>query len=133
MKIHQTGILVVSIMIVGNILTAAIPGGYSKAPVGDKDIVKAAKFAITAQEKAMVDPKDSKATKLTLVEILSAHQQVVAGINYRMKLKVKVNGTEKEAEAVVWWQAWRKPDPGVSSIATRRHPPKSVRICASSR
>jgi hypothetical protein len=24
---------------------------------------------------------------------------------------VKLDDTEKEAEAVVWWQAWRKPDP----------------------
>jgi hypothetical protein len=32
-------------------------------------------------------------------------------MNYRLRLKVKVNGREKEGEAVVWWQAWRTPQP----------------------
>ena len=50
-------------------------------------------------------------TGLELVRILSAQEQVVAGMNYRLKLRVKLNGAEKDAEAVVWWQAWREPEP----------------------
>jgi hypothetical protein len=32
-------------------------------------------------------------------------------MKFRLRLKVKHDGREKLAEAVVWWQAWRKPDP----------------------
>jgi hypothetical protein len=46
-----------------------------------------------------------------LVRILGAEQQVVAGLNYRLQLRVTLDGEEKTAEALVWWQAWRKPEP----------------------
>jgi hypothetical protein len=82
-----------------------IVGGYSKASATNAEVIAAAQFAV--REKAAKEPK----TAVSLVEILGAEQQVVAGMNYRLKLKVKVNGAEKIAEAVVWWQAWRKPDP----------------------
>jgi hypothetical protein len=86
-------------------------GGYAKASVTHKEVVAAAAFAIKAQRKAMQEKKETALPKLELVKILHAEQQVVAGINYRLKLKVTLNGKEKTAEAVVWWQAWRKPDP----------------------
>jgi hypothetical protein len=54
---------------------------------------------------------DREEVKLELSKILGAEQQVVAGMNYRLKLRVRVNGNEKQAEAIVWWQSWRKPDP----------------------
>ena len=95
----------------GSLFSADAAGGYSPVPVSNKDVIAAAEFAVTAQEKAMNGLKDSTPSKLTLVELLSAQQQVVAGMNFRMKLKVKVGGVEKQAEAVVWWQAWRKQDP----------------------
>ena len=75
------------------------------------EVVAAAAFAIKAQQNAMLEKKDLESPKLKLVTILQAEQQVVAGTNYRLKLKVKLNGKEKSAEAIVWWQAWRKPDP----------------------
>lgn len=86
-------------------------GGVSPGSVTDNNVIAAAAFAVTAQEKAMQNKDDPKPAKLKLVKILSAQQQVVAGMNFRLKLKVSVNGENKEAEAVVWWQAWRKPDP----------------------
>lgn len=87
-----------------------MPGGFAEAKVDSEEVKAAAAFAVKAQEKA-VQPKDGEAAKLELVCILKAEQQVVAGMNYRLKLKVKQNGAEKTAEAVVWWQAWRKPEP----------------------
>jgi hypothetical protein len=81
-------------------------GGYATTSVANKEVADAAAFAITAQAKA-----STNSAKLELVEILSAESQVVAGVNYRLKLKVKENGSERIAEAVVWWQAWRKPEP----------------------
>lgn len=86
-------------------------GGYARAPVTHKEVAAAAAFAIKAQQNAMQDKKDMEPPKLELASILQAEQQVVAGMNYRLKLKVKLNGKEQTAEAIVWWQAWRKPEP----------------------
>jgi hypothetical protein len=87
------------------------PGGYVTASVTNKEVCAAAAFAIKAQQNALQENKGTEPVKLELVRIVQAKQQVVAGMNYRLKLKVKLNGKEKTAEAVVWWQAWRKPDP----------------------
>ncbi|MGZ0657421.1 cystatin family protein [Coraliomargarita sp. W4R53] len=87
------------------------PGGYSAATVSDTAVVNAAEFAITAQEAVMNDREGVEPIQLTLVQLQSAHQQVVAGTNYKMQLKVSVNGSVKQAEALVWYQSWRTPDP----------------------
>ncbi len=87
-------------------------GGYSSIAVTNKEVMDAAAFAVKAQQKvmqSMQSPKTEPTVKLELVTIIGAEQQVVAGMNYRLKLKVKVDGREKLAETVVWWQAWRKP------------------------
>jgi hypothetical protein len=86
-------------------------GGYSKVAVTEKEVVEAANFAIKAQQTVLHEKKDQPMPKLELVTITQAEQQVVAGINYQLQLKVKLDGKEKVAEAIVWWQAWRKPDP----------------------
>jgi hypothetical protein len=87
------------------------PGGYTTASVTNNEVVAAANFAIKAQQSTMKEKKDLDPPNLELVKILQAEQQVVAGANYRLKLKVKLNGKTTTAEAIVWWQAWRKPDP----------------------
>jgi hypothetical protein len=74
-----------------------IVGGYSEAAITNAEVVAAAQFAIKAQ----ATTSEQKAV-ITLVELLSARQQVVAGMNYRLRLRVKVDGKVKEAEAVVW-------------------------------
>jgi len=81
-------------------------GGYSEASVTNTEVVAAAQFAV----KALAAMPERKPV-ITLVEILSASQQVVAGMNYRLRLKLKVDGKDREAEVVVWWQAWRNPEP----------------------
>ncbi len=106
-----TYILFVTFCIVAGCAQEPTPGGFAKASVTEEDVVAATAFAIKTQEKTMQDPKGGQPTKLELVRILGAEEQVVAGVNYQLKLKVKVNGKEKRAEAVVWWQAWREPDP----------------------
>ena len=107
--------------IVGSILLAGcatavltqspLLGGYAAASVTDKQVIAAADFAVKSEEKAMQEGKDAQPSTLTLIRILGARQQVVAGVNYQFTLKVKLNGREREADAVVWWQAWRVPDP----------------------
>ena len=86
-------------------------GGYSALAVTNKEVIDAAAFAVKIQQNVMQRPKGEPPTKLELTAIGGAEQQVVAGMNYRLRLKVKVNGVEKDAEAVVWRQPWRKPEP----------------------
>jgi len=88
-----------------------MPGSYDTVPVTNQEVVAAAVFAVKAQGEAMQQAKDGKPSKLELVTILGAEQQVVAGMNYQLKLQVKQDGKEKMADAIVWWQAWRKPAP----------------------
>lgn len=110
MKCIATGIAVLVLLVTACSFMGQVqqpmPGGYITTQVTSKDVIRAASFAIKALEKA-----SEKTSKLELVKILEAESQVVAGINYRLKLKVRLNGREKTAEAIVWWQAWRKPDP----------------------
>jgi len=88
-----------------------LAGGWSPVAVTNMNVVAAADFAVKAEEKAMQDRTDERSASLELMAIQAAQQQVVAGINYRLTLTVKRNGKKKTAEAVVWWQGWRKPDP----------------------
>ncbi len=65
-----------------------IAGGFSQALITDTEVLIAAKFAVAAH-----DPK------LTLQYITAAEQQVVAGINYKLKL---TTSDGRKAAAVVW-------------------------------
>ncbi len=86
-------------------------GGYSALSVTNKEVIDAAAFAVKIQQKVMQHQEGEPPAKLDLTAIEGAEQQVVAGMNYRLMLKVKVDGVEKDAETVVWWQPWRKPEP----------------------
>jgi hypothetical protein len=68
-------------------------GGYKTAPVDAADVKAAAEFAVAAQNK--IDDFGR-----TLIEILSAEKQIVAGVNYRMCLKSKLGGDEGEIHFV---------------------------------
>lgn len=56
-----------------------VAGGYSEISIKNKDVVKAAKFAVKERAK-------SQNTKVNLVEIKNAKMQVVAGRNYEICL-----------------------------------------------
>ena len=64
-------------------------GGYKVAKTDAPEVVAAAEFAVTAQNE-----KDDFGR--TLISVLSAEHQLVAGTNYRMCLKVKLGGDEGE-------------------------------------
>lgn len=94
--------LVLPFLVIGGLLvgtvqpsTAAEPlvGGYSDVPTTNAQVIAAARFAVSTQAV-------SKWPLIGLVEIMEAEQQVAAGMNYRLQLKVKVK--RREAEAVVW-------------------------------
>jgi hypothetical protein len=69
---------------------------------------KAARFAVEARMKSATN-----SPSLRLAKVESAETQVVAGTNYRLVLSVREgkDKTERRAEAVVWWQPWRSPEP----------------------
>lgn len=82
-----------------------VAGGYSEASVKDSGVIRAATFAVSAQAKA------APGKTLLLEKIVAAQQQVVAGLNYRLTLRIRENGTSRKAEAIVWWQSWNTAEP----------------------
>ena len=88
----------------GLLAAALVVGADARPPTDIKEALDCVLFVTTFT-------KDGKPAKLKLVKILNAEQQVVAGMNYRLKLSVQQGDEVKTAEALVWWQAWRKPDP----------------------
>ena len=56
---------------------APVVGGYATASVKDKNVVKAARFAVRERAK-------SQNTRVNLVEIKNAKMQIVAGRNYEI-------------------------------------------------
>ena len=93
------------------ITAMAMTGSFSDVPVTDKAVVDAAEFAVEAEAMKMSGETTSAQAKMELLEILNAQQQVVSGMKYRLKVAVNLDGKEIVAEAVVWWQAWREPNP----------------------
>lgn len=72
-----------------------IAGGYAETSTGDPEAVAAARFATGAEGR-------KAGARIALLSIERAERQVVAGTNYRLRLKVKVNGRTQEVTAVVY-------------------------------
>ena len=69
---------------------AGLPGGYSDSSPLAQDVKAAAEFAVSKQKGA------------TLERVLAAETQVVAGLNYRLKIEVKTSSGPRIAQAVVY-------------------------------
>lgn len=87
------------------------PGAFVPVSTTSPEVVRAAEFAVAAQQRVIRAATGEASTRLGLVRIDAAEQQVVAGIRYRLRLTVTLDDRRKAAEADVWWQAWRTPDP----------------------
>jgi hypothetical protein len=74
---------------------APVAGGYSEAPRTDRDVIAAAQFAIAKESR-------KKGVRVTLVSIEHAERQVVAGLNYKLCLKVKVKGKTQNVTTIVY-------------------------------
>jgi hypothetical protein len=70
-------------------------GSYQEVSKTDREAVSAAKFAIRSE-------KRQQGGRLSLISIERAERQVVAGLNYRLCLKVKMKGKTENATAVVY-------------------------------
>ncbi len=72
-----------------------IAGGYAETSSNDPEVVSAARFAIRAEGRR-------QGASITLLAIERAEVQVVAGLNYMLRLKVKVNNKTQDVTAVVY-------------------------------
>jgi hypothetical protein len=75
----------------------AIPGGWSRSETNADDVQEAARFAVQAYA--------VKHHSRTLYkDVVDAHSQVVAGVNFKLKLQVLHNGEARTAQVTVWHQ-----------------------------
>jgi hypothetical protein len=72
-----------------------VAGGYSEAPQTDRDVISAAQFAIAKESR-------KKGVRVTLVSIEHAERQVVAGLNYKLCLRVKIKGKTQDVTTIVY-------------------------------
>ena len=91
-----------------------VAGGYIERPLNDRDVAAAAAFAV--RERARRTGR-----RVTLLSVVSAESQVVAGTNYRLVMDVR-EGREQSSVTVVVHQSLRhrlsltswEPTPSVS-------------------
>ena len=74
---------------------AQIAGGYGEASKTDPEFLSAARFAVKQERRKL-------GRRLSLISIERAEVQVVAGLNYRLCLKVKIKGKPQDITAVVY-------------------------------
>lgn len=77
-----------------NVPSTGLPGGYAPAKLTE-DVKIAAEFAVQEQAKR-------EAVALKLVSISKAEKQIVAGVNFRLALKVNRSGSTRAAKVVVF-------------------------------
>jgi cystatin-C len=80
---------------------APIVGGYAETSKSDPEVVAAARFAVRAESR-------KQRARISLLSIERAEVQVVAGLNYRLQLRVKVSGKAQDVTAVVYKNLRRK-------------------------
>ncbi len=93
---------ILSILFLGCVMQSALAcndksvvvGGYEEADTADTRMKQAARTAVIQ--------KSNKSHPLKFVKVLSAQSQVVAGMNYNLRIEVKSANKTRYAEAVVY-------------------------------
>ena len=73
---------------------APIAGGWQPALI-EESVLEIARFALAERQ-------GQEAKPLRLLSVREASRQVVAGLNYRLRLRVKRGGRDREASATVY-------------------------------
>ena len=97
-KSLQRLIMVVLVTVVfscANSVMAQRAGDYKEVSTKDAEVVAAANFAVGEKGR-------KEGNSISLVSIERAETQVVAGTNYRLCLRVKINDETKDVKAVVY-------------------------------
>src|SRR5215210_7809376 len=72
-----------------------IVGGYQEASAADRKVVSAARFAVSSVRRR-------RGGRVSLISVERAETQVVAGINYRLCLRVKIKDKTQNVTTVVY-------------------------------
>jgi cathepsin F len=91
-------------------------GGYTAADPNAADVKEVASFATTTLSQSM------NSGSLSLVEITSAEKQVVAGINYKLTLKLSGSAGSMTCSVVIFDQSWT----GTRKVSTSNCVPDAV-------
>jgi hypothetical protein len=75
--------------------TTPLAGGYGDARVSEQGVLEAARFAVREEGRR-------EGRRVSLVAVRRAETQVVAGLNYRLRLSVRAGGRTRDATAVVY-------------------------------
>jgi hypothetical protein len=75
--------------------TPPLAGGYGDARVSEPQVLEAARFAVREEGRR-------EGRRVSLVAVRRAEQQVVAGLNYRLRLSVRAGGRARDVTAVVY-------------------------------
>ena len=86
-------------LVLGTLAIAQIAGGYGSADVKNPEVIAAAKFALGTKNASL---KRTGTRAYKLLEITKAESQVVAGLNYHVCLKTKLDAVIRSADAVVY-------------------------------
>lgn len=70
-------------------------GGYAEAAANEPGVLRAARFAVREAGRR-------EGRRVALVAVRRAERQVVAGLNYRLRLSVRAGGRTREVSAVVY-------------------------------
>jgi uncharacterized protein YbbC (DUF1343 family) len=82
-----------------------ITGGFGNANIKDPQVIAAAKYALETKNTAM-NRNGNRAFEL--LEIENAQVQVVAGLNYRVCIKVKLGSIVRSADTLVYQNLQRQ-------------------------
>lgn len=97
MKKSLLRVLVCVVFVFGcGVVVSAQLGGYKPASATASDVVEAAEFAVAEASKH--EPN----TDIKLVSVARAEKQTVAGINYRLCLKLEVDGESQDVKVIVF-------------------------------
>lgn len=78
-----------------------IVGGYGEMSVKSAEALRNARFAVSSRARRT-------GQKVSFVKLLKAEQQVVAGLNFRLCMRVTVNGKVRTVTAVVYQNLKRR-------------------------
>lgn len=117
-KIHVIVIIVLTFLVVTacvkserHAVASEMVGGYAPTAITEPGVMNAAREAVALKNAELHAPGSTTESQIQLIKIISAAQQVVAGVNYALSLVVSVDGTEQTVDTVVWWQAWNEKTP----------------------
>lgn len=115
MKTIKRTVIAASIMLLAFAFTTRaqdepMAGGYGKMPVTSAEALRNARFAVSSRARRT-------GQKIVFVKLLKAEQQVVAGLNFRLCMRVVMNGKTRTVTAVVYqnlkerktltdWKTW---------------------------